>query len=246
MTWGTPIRDAVPQHYMHTTGRTHTMRKTHKAILFLLAGLLGLLALASCGETADSLIQRGLDRLEAGDYDEVVLSFEKALELEPDDVETLNKLGLAHYKLVQLEQAIEAYTKALAIEPDNVDVMTNLGAAYYRFGQLDNAIEIYNKAIAIAPDDAGIRSNLAAAYFQKYQPEGPTDYLDLALEQWDKALELQPDLAEAYYGRGAVFLVLKRADEAIAAFEKFQELDTGTDPDATLGAQQILNQLRGQ
>jgi Flp pilus assembly protein TadD len=246
MTWGTPNRDAIPQHHMHTTGRTHTMRRTHKAILLLLAGLLSLLAMASCGETADNLLQRGKDRLEAGDYAEAVQRFEKALELEPDNVETLNKLGLAQYKLVQLEQAIETYTKALAIEPDNVDVMSNLGAAYYRFGQLDNAIEIYNRAMAIAPDDAGIRSNLAAAYFQKYEPDGPTDYLDMALEQYNKAVELQPDLAEAYYGRGVVYLVLKRVDEAIAAFEKFQELDTGTDPDATLGAQEILDQLRGQ
>jgi len=222
------------------------MRRTHKAILLLLAGLLSLLAMASCGETADNLLQRGKDRLEAGDYAEAVQRFEKALELEPDNVETLNKLGLAQYKLVQLEQAIETYTKALAIEPDNVDVMSNLGAAYYRFGQLDNAIEIYNRAMAIAPDDAGIRSNLAAAYFQKYEPDGPTDYLDMALEQYNKAVELQPDLAEAYYGRGVVYLVLKRVDEAIAAFERFQELDTGTDPDATLGAQEILDQLRGQ
>lgn len=76
MTWGTPIRDAIPQHHMHTTGRTLTMKRTHKAIL-LLAGLLSLLALASCGETADSLLQRGKDRLEAGDYAEAVQSFER-------------------------------------------------------------------------------------------------------------------------------------------------------------------------
>jgi tetratricopeptide (TPR) repeat protein len=222
------------------------MKRIHKAILLLLVGLLSLPALASCGETADSLFQKGNDLMEAGEYAEAAQTFEKALELEPDNVETLTKLGMAHYKLVQLDQAIEAYTKALALKPDDVSVMSNLGVAYYRFGRLDNAIEIYNQAIAVAPDDADIHSNLAAAYVQKYQPDGPTDYLDMALEQYDKAVELQPDLAQAHYGRGAVYFLLKQWDEAIAAFEKFQEMDTGTDPEATESAQKILDQLRGQ
>ena len=154
--------------------------------------------------------------------------------------------GNEYYKALQFAEAAEEYEKVLELEPDNVDVMSNLGATYYRLGKLDKAIEIYTKAIAIAPEDADIRSNLAAAYVQKQGPEGGTDYLDLALEQYQKAIELQPDLAEAHYGAGTVYALLERTAEAIQAFEKFQELDRGTDPRATENAQMILEQLRSQ
>ena len=154
--------------------------------------------------------------------------------------------GNEYYRGLQFAEAAEEYEKVLELEPDNVDVMSNLGATYYRLGKLDEAIEVYTKAIDIAPKDADIRSNLAAAYVQKQGPEGGTDYLDMALEQYQKAIELQPELAEAHYGAGTVYALLERTEEAIRAFEKFQELDKGTDPRATESAQAILDRLRSQ
>ena len=188
------------------------MKYTRKATLLLLVGLLGLLALAGCGPAA-----RG--------------HFEK---------------GNSLYEEMKFEEAAEEYEKALELEADNVDVMSNLGVTYYRLGKLDEAIEVYNKAIATAPEDADIRSNLAAAYVQKQGPEGGTDYLNMALEQYQKAIELEPDLAEAHYGAGTVYALLQQNEEAIQEFEKFQALDKGDDPRATENAAAILEQLRGQ
>ena len=188
------------------------MKRTRKAILLLLVGLLSLPALAACGETARALLEKGNEFTQAGQYAE----------------------------------AVEEYERALELDPDNVDVMANLGVAYYGLRQLSMAIDIYNKAIAIAPEDADLRSNLAAAYVQQYEPDGATDPLDMALEQYQKAIELAPDLAEAHYGMGVVYSLLGQTGEAIAALEKFQELDTGNDPQATQNAQTMLEQLRGQ
>jgi tetratricopeptide (TPR) repeat protein len=188
------------------------MQRTRTVALLLLVWLLISLALTACGQTAKGHFQKGNEFSEA----------------------------------MQFTEAAQEYEKALELDPDNVDVMSNLGVTYYRLGQLDEAINIYTQAIAIAPEDADIRSNLAAAYVQKQEPGGAAGQLDLALEQYQKAIELAPDLAEAHYGAGAVYALLGRIDEAIQAFERFQELDTGTDPMATENAQKILDQLRGQ
>lgn len=188
------------------------MKRTRKAVLLLLVGLLSSLALTSCGETANGHFKKGNEFTEAS----------------------------------QFVEAAQEYEKALEIELDNVDVMTNLGAAYYRLGELDKAIDVYTRAIAIAPNDADIRSNLAAAYVQKHEPGGSSDHLEMALEQYAKAVELAPDLPEAFYGMGAVYALMGRIDDAIQAFEKFQELDTGSDSKATDNAKEILKQLRGQ
>ena len=188
------------------------MKSTRRATLLLLIGLLGLLALTGCGPEAKGHFQQGNE----------------------------------YYEAMQFAEAAEEYEKALELEPENVDVMSNLGATYYRLGELDKAIEVYTRAIAIAPKDAGIRSNLAAAYVQKQGPDGGTNYLDMALEQYQEAIKLEPDLAEAHYGAGTVYALMGRVKEAIQAFVKFQEVDKGTDPRATENAQAILKQLRGQ
>lgn len=156
------------------------------------------------------------------------------------------KAGNAFTKNGHYAEAVEEYEAALELDPENVDVMSNLGVAYYQLGQPSMAIDMYNRALAIAPEDAGIYSNLAAAYVQLYEPDGTTEPLEMAREQYQKAVEIAPDLAEGHYGLGVVHALLGQIDEAVAAFERFQEVDKGTDEQATKGAQQFLDQLRGQ
>ncbi len=146
----------------------------------------------------------------------------------------------------QYPEAAEQLEKALELLPNNVNVMVNLGVTYYQLGQLTMAIDIYTEAIAISPEDADIHSNLAAAYVQQYDPEGSTEPLYLALTQYQEAIKLAPDMPQAHFGMGMVHYLLEQTGEAIAAFERFQELDPGTDAQATAAAQQILEQLRGE
>ena len=69
--------------------------------------------------------------------------------------------------------------------------------------------------------------------------------LDEALQQYLRAVELQPDLAQAYFGLGVVHMQQGRIDEAIQAMERFQQLDKGTDPTASELAEEYLQQLKG-
>ena len=45
-----------------------------------------------------------------------------------------------------------------------------------------------------------------------------------AIKCFEKAIELKPDFAEAYYNKGASLGMLKRLDEALKCFEKAIEL----------------------
>ena len=146
----------------------------------------------------------------------------------------------------EFEQAVDEYEQALKLEPENVDLLSNLGVAYYNLGQLDKAIDQYSKAIEIAPGDADIRSNLAAAFVQQYQTSGSLDHLEKALEEYQTAVELDPKLAEGFFGLGVVYALLGRNDDAIQAFEEFQALDTGKDSLATSNAEEYLKLLRGE
>jgi Flp pilus assembly protein TadD len=165
---------------------------------------------------------------------------------EPEAAKEHFELGNDYSQNGEFEKAVEEYKKVLELEPQDVDAISNLGVAYYNLGQLDEAIEQYSKAIEIAPEDADIHSNLAAAHVQKYQLSGASDQLESALDEYTEAIELEPNLAEAHFGLGVVYILLQRNDDAILAFVRFQELDTGKDPLATENAVQYLEQLRGQ
>lgn len=149
----------------------------------------------------------------------------------------------------EFDKAIAEYQAVLKADPNNVSALTNLGVVYYNAGDLDQAIAQYQKALQIAPNDADIHSNLAAAYVQKAQlGQGQPDQtlMDKALQEYQKAVELKPDLAEAHFGLGVIYVTLGENDKAIAAFEKFQQVDKGTDKIATEQAAQYLKQLKGQ
>ncbi len=197
------------------------MKSHPRASVFFLVGLLLLLALATCGQPSPTAAPSSTSTAD---------HFQRGNELSQNG---------------QFEEAAAEYRKALDTEPENVDVLANLGVALYNLGQLDQAIEQYSKAIELAPNDADIRSNLAAAYVQKHQSDGEQEWLNQALAEYQKAVELNPKLAEAQFGLGVVYALLGRNDDAIQAFEKFQELDTGKDPMATQNAEQYLEQLRG-
>ena len=70
--------------------------------------------------------------------------------------------------------------------------------------------------------------------------------IHIAEEHYQTAVERNPNLAEAHFGLGVVYSQLNRIEEAIKAFERFQELDTGQDLTATDLAKQYLEQLKGQ
>ena len=92
--------------------------------------------------------------------DEAITEFRKAIEIQPDDAEAHNDLGITLQAKGQLDEAIAEYRKALQIQPDDADGHCNLGIALQDKGQLDEAITEYRKALQIQPDDAEARINL--------------------------------------------------------------------------------------
>jgi len=55
---------------------------------------------------------------ELGNYDEALVWFDKALEIDPNAVYVLSNKGVTLYRLVQYDEAISYYNKALEIDPN--------------------------------------------------------------------------------------------------------------------------------
>jgi len=160
--------------------------------------------------------------------------------------EALFKMGNDYYQAGQLTEAVTAYRKAVELKSDYDAAWANLGAAYYAQQDLEQAEEAYLKAIDLSPKDADVIYNLGAIYLQQSLSTGAPDQqkVNKALEQINRAVELNPDLAQPYYGLGVANQLLGNSEAAIEAFEKFLEIDDGSDPIATSNATKILQSLK--
>jgi tetratricopeptide (TPR) repeat protein len=80
-----------------------------------------------------------------GQYDEAILDFSKALEINPTLFPPYSNRGLAYSKKGQFEQAISDYSKALEIDPWDASVYDRRGSAYMNRGQYDEAVLDFTK-----------------------------------------------------------------------------------------------------
>ena len=91
---------------------------------------------------------------------EALIVCQKSVQLDPQDAEAHNNLGILLQVQDKLEEAGESYKKAIALKPDYVMAHCNLGILLQIHGKLKEAGESYKKAIALKPDYAQAHNNL--------------------------------------------------------------------------------------
>ncbi|KAF0125496.1 MAG: hypothetical protein FD189_2072 [Elusimicrobia bacterium] len=162
---------------------------------------------------------RGFAYGELKQYDKAIADFDKAIELNPEDVHVdYRNRGVAYRKLKQYDKAIADYDKAIELNPKDADTYHNRGFAYDELKQYDKAIADYNKAIELNPEYADAYFNRGFAYDELKQ-------YDKAIADYDKAIKLNPEYAYAYNNRGYTYLWLKKCDKAQTDFKKANKLD---------------------
>ena len=103
-------------------------------------------------EDASTWFDRGNDLYNSQRYEEAIASYDKALEIKPDDHEAWNNRGIALRKLERYSEAIASYDKALEIKPDKHGAWYNRGYALDELQRYSEAIASYDKALEIRPD----------------------------------------------------------------------------------------------
>ena len=167
---------------------------------------------------------------------------EQAVQADPSSEEAHFELGTALARAQLLVPAEIAFKQAIALDSRYVDAHTNLGVVYYQLGRLDEALSEYEAALAVNPDDADVHYNKGAAYVQQaLQVSIPDEaLLDQGVGEFQRALEIDPDLPQAHFSLGVVYATRGQNQEAISEFQRFLELDDGSDFEATSAAQDYL------
>jgi tetratricopeptide (TPR) repeat protein len=159
--------------------------------------------------------------------DQALKALVTASTLDPNDAEIRGNLGAVRRQKGDVQGAITDLEVAVRLKPDDAQFANNLGVAYRVAKRDDDAIRGFQKAIALAPNDAGFHFNLAVAY--RRQTEKNPDMIPKAITEYETATNLDPGNAEGWFDLGFMYKQDHQNDKAIAAFNKYLELNKGRD-----------------
>jgi hypothetical protein len=171
-------------------GRPAWRRATRWGWSLLLGFSVAFNLLASVKRSAEAHYDIGVALQGAGQVQEAVGHYERAVRIQPDYTEAQNNLGLALVQLGRLQEAIGHYEQALRINPDDAPVHNNLGAALRRQGRLQEAIGHYEQAVRLKPDFAEAHYNWGVALEQAGRVQE-------AIGHYEQSLRIKPDFAKA-------------------------------------------------
>jgi len=179
--------------------------------------------------------------------EEAERAYRRAMELAPGDVEILLNLGSLQREFCRLEESIDTYRKVIHMAPRLAAGHAALGLALYEIGDPEGAVASLEEAVALDPLCVEAHENLkkirwfrgdhdlvnrsfeqACARLPRSGPAhrnlGAALLVSAEYAKAEKALlravELDPNLGDAYDALGQVYRALGRLDSAIAAHEK--------------------------
>lgn len=107
--------------------------------------------------------------------------FDKAIELDPSDFESLRHKGLAFSNLGREKKGMEWFAKAIALNALDYDAMRQTGVSLSKLGKDLEAIEWYRKALAVNESDYDSMRQLGISLAMIGRYDAAIEWLNLAL-----------------------------------------------------------------
>lgn len=152
-------------------------------------------------ENAAALVADGERRFAAGELTAAEEAFRRALELEPDQVEALNNLGVARWQQGDPQEALDALRRAMERDPEHRATVVNLARVLAELGQRETLAVLLRSYLERHPEDTELADLLAGLSAPASGPRSETGELQRLIEA-----------GEARFGEGDL-------DGALAAFE---------------------------
>ncbi|MBU0639703.1 MAG: tetratricopeptide repeat protein [Planctomycetes bacterium] len=160
-----------------------------------------------------------------GDYEVAIRLATEAIELDPDFIEPVGRIGVCYARLGRYEEAVEYHHRQEAVATQRGDMRllaeagANMGAMYYFKGEYETAYEHYTKAASTAEraglttELAQIDNNLGFALFRLGR-QGEAERAFLRAIETHRAFGSLASLVGPYNGMGNVLLQQQRYKEA--------------------------------
>ena len=177
-------------------------------------------ALRTNSRHAGALHLKGLIRYQAGEYDEAVRLFSRAVEIDPNQPVFHNNLGAAYQEKGEVKRAVTHYQNAIRLKPDFAEACCNLGKAWAQARQFQEALLWFQRAVDVRPDYKEVYPEMGAALLELRRPEE-------AIALAERLLALSPDCADGYYMMGNGLKEKDQFEEGVRCYQAALKLNPG-------------------
>jgi tetratricopeptide (TPR) repeat protein len=187
-----------------------------------------------------------------GRHQDALNTFDKAVQLKPDDAELWKNLGGALLELKRPQDALLSFQQALKLNPRHWNAAYQCGLLLREAGQLEQALSYLDLAYGLQPDQPSVLELRAAVLFGLRRLEQALadsrqahaldpDNADLcnniavalqwlgrdeeALPWLNRTLELRPDHIAALGNKMQALKQIHRFDEAVAVYHRLKAVD---------------------
>jgi len=179
--------------------------------------------------TSEAWVHRGIALFNLRKYNEMMVCFGRALEIDPKNADAWAELGKAFYYWGRLEDALRCIDKALEIDPKNSEKWSTKGGILKDLGKYEEAMRCFEKALEIDPSFAHAWTMMGETLLEQAISTMGFDVFWLlteAIRCFDRSLEINPRSPLTWTHKGLALIEigernLSRVDEIHRAIECF-------------------------
>lgn len=201
-------------------------------------------AIAANADRAQYRLVKGNILLDEKEYEKALDCYEAVKDFYKDWARIYYNIGLCYEGMKQREKAMEAFDKTIEMDPDCGDACEKMSDIYmsrymrsYHQSDFDTAIQYITKQLAV-------REN---CYYLVHRGLLYMDalYIDEAIADFKKALELEPEDWAAWNNLGCCYKYTARYDEAIECLKKAMECQEKREKKSILPYSNIADCYKG-
>ena len=160
---------------------------------------------------------------------EAITHLEKAVRIYPKFLQAQLRLGTVYMDLQQWDNAEQALHRALEIDPEAVNALFALGEIYLRQKKDQDAEKVLLRGLQIEDHSFLGHLTLGRVYWDMAlrikDAEQAKPLFEKSYDQANRALELNPNLADAHLLKGNLLFRARRAKDALQEFDEYLRLD---------------------
>ena len=165
----------------------------------------------------EEALVRAEEAMRAGDRQQMLFYYVKALRFDPDDTDLLIRIGQTHELQGTDEMAVRAYSLALASNPDLVPALESRGLLLLEHDEVDRSEQDLQKAVSI--DNQAWRAFNGLGLIADRRKMHET-----AIAHYSSALEIRPGVPAILNNRGYSRLLANQLDGAESDLRQAAEL----------------------
>ena len=199
-----------------------------------------------------SYLNLGIVYYETKKFNNAINNFLKALEIEPDNTQVIYYTAISYQLLNLHDNAINFFLKYIDLDLNNINVFSKIAESFIKKNDYKSALSFLQKGYQIDKNNFNVLILLASCYekiddynnsiffYNKslkvkqsiivYQTIGniykKLGFLDVALENYEKCLIIDPNYLPALNNIGTTYVLKKDYFEAVKYFERYLKISS--------------------